>query len=304
MTRIAFIGLGNMGSGMCANLCRAGFTVQAFDLVPQAIERAVSDGAHAARSAAEAATGADVVISMLPAGDHVLDLYFGAGRVAEAVAQSVDDAGRPAPLLIDCSTIAVAQAREAFERASAIGLTMLDAPVSGGVAAAGAGSLTFMVGGASDGFQRAQPVFEAMAANVFHAGEAGNGQAAKIANNMLLGVSMIATCEAFHLAEALGLDAQTFFDISSKASGQCWSMTTYCPAPGPVPTAPSNRDYQPGFSVAMMLKDLQLATSAASAHGADVDFGRAAEQAYAALATAGHDQRDFSVPMLALKGEL
>ena len=161
-----------------------------------------------------------------------------------------------------------------------------------------------MVGGSADGFARAQPVLAPMAGSIFHAGEAGNGQAAKIANNMLLGVSMIATCEAFNLAESLGLDAQTFFDISSKASGQCWSMTTYCPAPGPVPTAPSNRDYQPGFSVAMMLKDLRLATAAAAANGAPVDFGRAAEQAYATLAADGHDQRDFSVPMLALKGAL
>lgn len=302
MTRIAFIGLGNMGSGMCANLCRAGFEVGAYDLVPEALERAVQAGAQAAGSAADAAAGTDVVISMLPAGEHVLDLYFGAGGVAAAVAtQSEAGSGT---LLIDCSTIAVAQAREAIERAAAMGLTMLDAPVSGGVAAAAAGGLTFMVGGSTEGFARAQPVLAPMARNIFHAGEAGNGQAAKIANNMLLGVSMIATCEAFNLAESLGLDAQTFFDISSKASGQCWSMTTYCPAPGPVPTAPSNRDYQPGFSVAMMLKDLQLATAAAAANGAPVDFGRAAEQAYAALAADGHDQRDFSVPMLALKDEL
>lgn len=296
MAKLAFIGLGNMGSGMCANLCKAGMDVTAYDLSPAAVNQAVAAGAKPAASAEAAAAGAAMVITMLPAGSHVLDVYFDTGRVAQAAA--------PGALLIDCSTIAVEDARQAHIKALDAGLTLIDAPVSGGVAAAEAGTLTFMVGGEAADFARAQPVLSAMGKNLFHAGGAGNGQAAKIANNMLLGVSMIATCEAFNLAEKLGLDAQTFFDISSKASGQCWSMTTYCPAPGPVPTAPSNRDYQPGFSVAMMLKDLKLAMGAAAGAQADTDFGKAAEAAYQALADDGHGARDFSVPMLKLKGEL
>lgn len=296
MAKLTFIGLGNMGSGMCANLCKAGMDVTAYDLSPAAVNQSVAAGAKPAASAEAAAAGAAMVITMLPAGSHVLDVYFDTGRVAQAAA--------PGALLIDCSTIAVEDARQAHIKALDAGLTLIDAPVSGGVAAAEAGTLTFMVGGEAADFARAQPVLSAMGKNLFHAGGAGNGQAAKIANNMLLGVSMIATCEAFNLAEKLGLDAQTFFDISSKASGQCWSMTTYCPAPGPVPTAPSNRDYQPGFSVAMMLKDLKLAMGAAAGAQADTDFGKAAEAAYQALADDGHGARDFSVPMLKLKGEL
>ena len=296
MAKLAFISLGNMGSGMCTNLCKAGMDVTAYDLSPAAVNQAVAAGAKPAASAEAAAAGAAMVITMLPAGSHVLDVYFDTGRVAQAAA--------PGALLIDCSTIAVEDARQAHIKALDAGLTLIDAPVSGGVAAAEAGTLTFMVGGEAADFARAQPVLSAMGKNLFHAGGAGNGQAAKIANNMLLGVSMIATCEAFNLAEKLGLDAQTFFDISSKASGQCWSMTTYCPAPGPVPTAPSNRDYQPGFSVAMMLKDLKLAMGAAAGAQADTDFGKAAEAAYQALADDGHGARDFSVPMLKLKGEL
>lgn len=296
MTEIAFIGLGNMGSGMCANLCARGFSVTAFDIAPQAVEKAVEKGAKAARTAYEAAEGAEVVVTMLPAGSHVLDVYFDTGRIARSAAEGA--------LFIDCSTIAVDDARKAIGMAAEAGFVMVDAPVSGGVAAAEAGSLTFMVGGENAAFDRAKPVLEAMGKNIFHAGAAGNGQAAKIANNMLLGVSMIATCEAFNLAEKLGLDAQTFYDISSKASGQCWSMTSYCPAPGPVPTAPSNRDYQPGFSVAMMLKDLKLAMGAAEGAEAATDFGKAAEAAYQALADEGHAGRDFSVPMLKLKGQL
>ena len=296
MAKIAFIGLGNMGSGMCANLCKAGMDISAYDLSTAAMDRAEQAGASVAASAEEAAAGADMVVTMLPAGSHVLDVYFDTGRVARAVA--------PGALFIDCSTIAVEDARQAHRKAAEAGFAMLDAPVSGGVAAAEAGTLTFMVGGEAADFARAEPILAAMGKNIFHAGGAGNGQAAKIANNMLLGVSMIATCEAFNLAEKLGLDAQTFFDISSKASGQCWSMTSYCPAPGPVPTAPSNRDYQPGFSVAMMLKDLKLAMGAAEGAQATTQFGQAAEAAYQALADEGHAARDFSVPMLKLKGQL
>ena len=296
MTEIAFIGLGNMGSGMCANLCARGFSVTAFDIAPQAVEKAVEKGAKAARTAHDAAEGAEVVVTMLPAGSHVLDVYFDTGRIARSAAEGA--------LFIDCSTIAVDDARKAIGLAAEAGFAMVDAPVSGGVAAAEAGSLTFMVGGENAAYDRAKPVLEAMGKNIFHAGAAGNGQAAKIANNMLLGVSMIATCEAFNLAEKLGLDAQTFYDISSKASGQCWSMTSYCPAPGPVPTAPSNRDYQPGFSVAMMLKDLKLAMGAADGVEAGAEFGKAAEAAYQALSDAGHGPRDFSIPMLKLKGQI
>lgn len=296
MAKIAFIGLGNMGSGMCANLCKAGMDISAYDLSTAAMDRAAQAGASVAGSAEDAAAGADMVVTMLPAGSHVLDVYFDTGRVARAVA--------PGALFIDCSTIAVEDARDAHRRAAQAGFSMVDAPVSGGVAAAEAGTLTFMVGGEAEDFARAQPILAAMGKNIFHAGGAGNGQAAKIANNMLLGVSMIATCEAFNLAEKLGLDAQTFFDISSKASGQCWSMTSYCPAPGPVPTAPSNRDYQPGFSVAMMLKDLKLAMGAAQGAEAATEFGQAAADAYQALADEGHAARDFSLPMLKLKGQL
>lgn len=296
MAKIAFIGLGNMGSGMCANLCKAGMDISAYDLSTAAMDRAAQAGASVAGSAEDAAAGADMVVTMLPAGSHVLDVYFDTGRVARAVA--------PGALFIDCSTIAVEDARDAHRKAAQAGFSMVDAPVSGGVAAAEAGTLTFMVGGEAEDFARAQPILAAMGKNIFHAGGAGNGQAAKIANNMLLGVSMIATCEAFNLAEKLGLDAQTFFDISSKASGQCWSMTSYCPAPGPVPTAPSNRDYQPGFSVAMMLKDLKLAMGAAQGAEAATEFGQAAADAYQALADEGHAARDFSLPMLKLKGQL
>ena len=296
MAKIAFIGLGNMGSGMCANLCKAGMDISAYDLSTAAMDRAAQAGASVAASAEEAAAGADMVVTMLPAGSHVLDVYFDTGRVARAVA--------PGALFIDCSTIAVEDARHAHRKAAEAGFAMVDAPVSGGVAAAEAGTLTFMVGGEAADFARAEPILAAMGKNIFHAGGAGNGQAAKIANNMLLGVSMIATCEAFNLAEKLGLDAQTFFDISSKASGQCWSMTSYCPAPGPVPTAPSNRDYQPGFSVAMMLKDLKLAMGAAQGAEAATEFGQAAADAYQALADEGYAARDFSLPMLKLKGQL
>ncbi len=296
MTRIAFIGLGNMGSGMCANLVRAGHEVRAFDLDRDAVARAAEAGAVPAGGLAEAVDGAAAVVSMLPAGRQVKAVYFDAGGVAELAA--------PGTLFIDCSTIAVEEAREAAQLADARGFALVDAPVSGGVAAAEAGTLTFMVGGASEAFARAKPILEAMGRNVFHAGQSGNGQVAKIANNMLLAISMIGTCEAFNLAERLGLDAQTFFDIASTASGQCWSMTSYCPAPGPVPSAPSNRDYAPGFAVAMMLKDLRLALHAAGVADADTPLGRHAEQIYAALDEAGHGGLDFSGVMRRIQGRL
>ena len=294
--QIALIGLGNMGSGMCANLVKAGYAVCAYDLSEAAVEKAVAAGATGAASIQQAVEDVEAVITMLPAGEHVRSVYFGEDGVAAHVA--------PGTLFVDCSTIAVDDARECARQADAGGFEMVDAPVSGGVAAAEAGTLTFMVGGSEAGFNRAMPLLEAMGKNVFHAGGNGNGQVAKIANNMLLGISMIGTCEAFNLAERLGLDAQTFFDISSKASGQCWSMTSYCPAPGPVETAPSNRDYQAGFAVAMMLKDLRLAAEAAESADADTPLGAHAEAIYAKLDERGFGGLDFSGVMKDLKGEL
>ncbi|MEM7217765.1 MAG: 3-hydroxyisobutyrate dehydrogenase [Pseudomonadota bacterium] len=289
MATIAFIGLGNMGGGMAANLCNAGHSVRAFDLSEAAVSRAVDAGATAAASIAAAVDGVDAVITMLPAGPHVLSVYFDADGVSAHAPSSA--------ILIDCSTIAVTDAREFVAQAEAAGFAAVDAPVSGGTAAADAGTLTFMVGGADDAFAKAQPLLANMGANVFHAGAPGNGQVAKVANNMLLGISMIATSEAFNLAEQLGLPADKFFEISSKASGQCWSMTSYCPAPGPVPASPANRDYEPGFTVAMMLKDLNLARDAATAAGADTAFGEQARQFYEALAEKGQEGKDFSVAM-------
>lgn len=284
MTSIAFIGLGNMGGGMAANLAKAGHDVRAFDLSANALERAESAGCLAASSAAEAVSGAEVVVTMLPAGRHVTAVYE-----ADVFAHAA-----PATLLIDCSTIDVATARANADAAAAKGLVAVDAPVSGGIAAANGGTLTFMVGGSAEAFARAEPVLSAMGKAVIHAGGAGAGQAAKICNNMLLGASMVATCETFAMAQKLGLDPQTFFDIASKASGQCWSMTSYCPVPGPVPTSPANRDYQPGFTAAMMLKDLRLAQDAAKAAGAHTPLGADAAKIYAAYAEGGEAGRDFS----------
>ena len=296
MSKVAFIGLGNMGSGMCANLARAGHDVRAFDLSAAAVQKAESGGAKGAATIAEAAAGADVVVTMLPAGKHVLSVYYGDDGVAPHAA--------PGTLFLDCSTISVEESREAAKKAADAGFLMVDAPVSGGTAAAGAGTLTFMVGGPKEAFDKAKPLLDVMGKNVFHAGAAGNGQVAKIANNMLLGISMIGTCEAFNLAEKLGLDAQTFFDISSTASGQCWSMTSYCPAPGPVPAAPSNRDYQPGFAVAMMLKDLKLAIGAAEGADAETPLGQHARDIYAKLDEDGHAGLDFSGVMKRIKGQI
>ena len=296
MTKIAFIGLGNMGSGMCANLVEKGFDVTAFDLNSEVVNIMVEKGAKGGSSVAEAVADAEVVVTMLPAGKHVHEVYLGAHGVTDHVP--------PGALFLDCSTISVSEARMVESFASERGFIMMDAPVSGGTAAAEAGTLTFMVGGPDAGFERGKPILEAMGKNIFHAGASGNGQAAKIANNMLLAISMIGTCEAFNLAEKLGLDAQTFYDISSTASGQCWSMTSYCPAPGPVPNAPSNRDYQPGFAVAMMLKDLKLAMEAADSSKAATPLGQHAEELYASLSRAGYDGLDFSGIMQRIKGEI
>ena len=290
--RIGFIGLGNMGGGMAANLVKAGHDVRAFDLAAAALDRAKAAGCTLATSAAGAATDVDAVVTMLPAGKHVGAVY--ADAVFDAVAADT--------LLVDCSTIDIATARAVGAAAAARGLPMVDAPVSGGIAAANAGTLTFMVGGSAAAFARAEPILGCMGKVVVRAGEAGAGQAAKICNNMLLGASMVATAEAFVLAQKLGLDAQTFFDISSKASGQCWSMTSYCPVPGPVPTAPSNRDYEGGFAAALMLKDLKLAVEAAQSVGASVPMGAQAEALFQMFTGLGGEAKDFSAIVTMLDG--
>ncbi len=294
MSRIAFIGLGNMGSGMAANQAKAGHDVRAFDLSTEAVANAVKAGCTAATSAAEAVKDADVIITMLPAGQHVISVY----------SESILPNARSDALLIDCSTIDVDSARTVSLDASRLGFTSADAPVSGGTAAATGGTLTFMVGCRDQDFAAVEEALKPMAKAIIHAGASGAGQAAKICNNMLLGISMIGTCEAFALAEKLGLDAQRFFDISSKASGQCWSMTSYCPWPGPVPAAPSNRDYEGGFAVAMMLKDLKLAQEAAIAVGADTPLGGGAEALYAELEQRGFGKKDFSFMIELLRGRL
>ena len=281
---------------MAANLAKAGHDVTATDLSIGAIDRAVEAGCKRGETVADAVKDAEVVVSMLPAGKHVLSVYTeGYGVIANAA----DGA-----LFIDSSTIDVGSARAASAAAAKKGFAMVDAPVSGGVAAATTGALTFMVGGEAAAFERAKPILEGMGKNIFHAGDTGNGQVAKIANNMLLGTTMIATCEAFNLAEKLGLDAQTFFDISSTASGQSWSMTSYCPAAGPVPGAPSNKDYKPGFAAAMMLKDMRLAQEAAHAAKAATPLGAQAEALYALMEAAGKDDLDFSGVMKLIRGDL
>jgi 3-hydroxyisobutyrate dehydrogenase len=283
MTTIAFIGLGNMGNPMAANLVKAGHTVQGFDLMPENLSVARDNGVHAAADAAGAVDGAEVVITMLPAGKHVLEVY---DEIAPVASEGT--------LFIDCSTVDVESAREAHAIASENGLLSIDAPVSGGTAGAVAGTLTFMAGGTEEAFARAEPVLQPMAGKVVHCGEAGAGQAAKICNNLILGVSMIAVGEAFVLAEKLGLSHQALFDVASTSSGQCWSLTTYCPVPGPVPTSPANRDYKPGFAAALMLKDLMLAQQASDGSGAYTPLGRAAAELYDSFNEDGHGSEDFS----------
>jgi 3-hydroxyisobutyrate dehydrogenase len=284
MARVAFIGLGNMGGGMAANLVKAGHEVHAFDLAEEALAKAEKAGCKRAASAAEAVTSPEVVVSMLPAGKHVRQVY-GESVIGKAPAGA---------LLIDCSTIDVTSAREVIEQAQRDGYPMVDAPVSGGIAAAEGGTLTFMVGGSDEAFGRAQPILEAMGKAVIHAGGAGAGQAAKICNNMLLGASMVATCETFNLARQLGLDPQTFFDISSKASGQCWSMTSYCPVPGVGPETPADRNYDGGFAAALMLKDLRLAMEAARSADSYTPMGALAEELYTRFEALGGGRKDFS----------
>jgi 3-hydroxyisobutyrate dehydrogenase len=294
MTIVAFIGLGNMGLPMAQNLLKAGHTVQGFDVMTKNLDAAVAAGASAAKTAGEAAAGADIVVTMLPSAKIVRDVYEGEGGVLARASRGA--------LLIDSSTIDVGTARAVAAAAKAKGLDMLDAPVSGGTGGATAGTLTFMVGGPEAAFQKAVPVLQAMGKTIVLAGEAGAGQAAKICNNMLLGISMIAVGEAFALADKLGLDRQKLFDISSKSSGQCWSLTTYCPVPGPVPTSPANRDYQPGFAVDLMLKDLKLAQQAANEVGAATPLGAEATHLYQLFASAGNGGLDFSGIIKMLQG--
>lgn len=284
MARVAFIGLGNMGGGMAANLARAGHDVRAFDLSEDALERAKQAGCLPAAGAAEAVDGAEAIVTMLPAGRHVEAVY----------AESVFDHADKAAILIDCSTIDVATARRAADAALAKGLTAVDAPVSGGIAAATAGTLTFMVGGSQAAFERAQPFLADMGKAVIHAGGNGAGQAAKVCNNLILGATMVATCEAFLLAEKLGLDPQTFYDIASVSSGQSWSMTTYCPVPGVGPETPADHDYQGGFAAALMLKDLKLAMEAAEGAQAETPMGRRAAELYQRFVEEGQGRLDFS----------
>jgi 3-hydroxyisobutyrate dehydrogenase len=284
MAKIAFIGLGHMGGGMAPNLAKAGHEVRAFDLSQDALEAAVGAGCSRGASTEEACAGADVVITMLPAAQHVLDVYR----------NHVFGHAPASALLIDCSTIDVASARTVEEEASAKGYEMVDAPVSGGIAAAAAGTLAFMVGGSDEAFARAKPIIDPMAKAVIHAGGPGAGQAAKICNNMILGATMAVTCEAFVLAQKLGLDPKVFFDISSQASGQSWSMTTYCPVPGVGPKTPADNDYEGGFAAALMLKDLKLAMAAAEQAGVDAEMGEEAEELYEEFVQNGGGNKDFS----------
>jgi len=283
MATIGFVGLGNMGGPMAANLVKADHTVLGFDLVPAARDAAAAAGVRIADTAEDAVRDADIVITMLPNGRLVTQLY----------AQLLP-AAKAGTLFIDSSTIDVDSARGAHEAAAAAGMRSVDAPVSGGVGGATAGTLTFMVGGSADAVEAAQPVLEKMGRNIVPCGEPGAGQAAKLCNNMILGISMIAVSEAFVLGEKLGLSHDALFRVASTSSGQCWSLNTYCPVPGPVPTSPANRDYVPGFAAALMLKDLRLSQEAATASGADTELGRAASAIYERFVEAGEGGRDFS----------
>jgi 3-hydroxyisobutyrate dehydrogenase len=292
MATIAFIGLGNMGGPMAANLVKAGHKVVAFDLAEASRNQAKADGAGIAESAAGAVKGADVVVTMLPAGKHVLGVW---GEVVPAMTKGA--------LIIDSSTIDVESARQAHALAAKHGVLSVDAPVSGGTGGAKGATLTFMCGGEDNAFAAAKPVLENMGKKIVHCGGAGAGQAAKICNNMILGISMIAVSEAFALAEKLGLSHQALFDVASTSSGQCWSLTTYCPVPGPVPTSPANNGYKPGFAAALMLKDLRLAQAAALASGAATPLGAEAAQIYGLFESAGHGGDDFSAIIRMLRGQ-
>ncbi len=295
MAKIGFIGVGNMGGPMVVNLIAAGHNVTAYDPVAAALEKARGAGAETAASAAQAAAAGEIVISMLPAGAHVREVYLGEGGVIAAA--------RPGALFIDCSTIDVETARAVNEAAADAGFAMLDAPVSGGVAGAEAGTLTFMVGGADEAFARAQEALGVMGGKIVHAGPAGNGQVAKMCNNMILGITMIGVSESFMLAKRLGLDWQKLFDISSQASGSCWAMLNHLPVPGIVETSAANRDYKPGFSAAMMHKDLKLAEQAAIAAGAATPLGAQAATLYTLFVNAGNADLDYSAIIKLIAGK-
>jgi 3-hydroxyisobutyrate dehydrogenase len=292
MTSIAFIGLGNMGNPMAANLVKAGHDVRGFDLVPENLKVARDNGVTVMANAPAAAKDAEIVITMLPAGKHVLSVY------EDIVAKAAKGT-----LFIDSSTIDVGSARQAHAIAAKHGMLSVDAPVSGGVGGASAGPRTFMAGGSKEAFAKAEPVLQPMAGRIVHCGEGGAGQAAKICNNMILGISMIGVGEAFVLAEKLGLSHQALFDVASTSSGQCWSLTTYCPVPGPVPASPANKGYKPGFAAALMLKDLKLSQEAAQASGATTPLGAEATQLYALFNQLGHAGDDFSGIINFLRGE-
>ena len=285
--KVALIGLGNMGLPMAANLLKAGHAVTGFDLNAELVARHVANGGIGAGSIAEAVRGAEAIVTMLPAGRHVDTVYLGPGGILDGL--------NTKPILIDSSTIDVATAQKVAAIATDKGLDMLDAPVSGGTGGAIAGTLTFMCGGTDAAFAAAKPILQGMGKNIIHAGAAGAGQAAKICNNMMLAVAMFGVSEAFVLADKLGLDRQKLFDITSTSTGQSWALTTYCPAPGPVPTAPSNRDYAGGFAAALMLKDLKLAQDAAESVGAPTPLGAHAARLYQEVNDAGEGGRDFSV---------
>ena len=291
MSNIGFIGLGNMGGPMAANLVKAGERVRGFDVVPASREASAKDGVQIVGNAKSAVDDADIVVTMLPAGEHVLSVWN------EMVPHA-----RQGTLFIDCSTIDVTSARKAHSVAAARGVATLDAPVSGGVGGAKAATLTFMVGGTQHAFERGKPVLERMGKRIVHCGDAGNGQVAKMCNNMILGASMIVVSEAFVLGEKLGLSHQAMFDVVSASSGQCWSLTSYCPVPGPVPNSPANKDYKPGFAAALMLKDLRLAQEAALSAGASTPIGAQAAQLYALFAASGHAGDDFSGIVNFLRG--
>ena len=293
MSQIAFIGLGNMGIGMATNLVKAGHKVIGFDVSAKARDSALAAGCEVVTDIKEAVKSVDAVIMMLPN-----------GKIVRSVCADIMSVISSEVLVIDCSTIDVATARDMIATASFKNIDMIDAPVSGGVGGASAGTLTFMCGGSEEAYLRAESYLNVMGKNIFHAGDAGNGQVAKICNNMLLGIHMIGTCEAFNLAEKLGLSAQKFYDISSTASGQNWSMTSYCPAPGPVESAPSNRNYEAGFTAAMMLKDLRLAQDAATTVCASTPLGSKSEAMYASMESANKDSLDFSGIMKLINGSL
>lgn len=296
MTKIAFIGLGNMGLPMAKNLLKAGHELRAFDLSESSVESAVAAGAKAADSVEDCIKGAEVVITMVPAGPHVKSIYMSEHSIIDNA-----DAGT---LLIDCSTIDVATARLVNEAATKAGFDMVDAPVSGGVGGAEAGTLTFMVGGSDAAFKRAEPILDIMGGRIIHTGGAGNGEAAKICNNMLLAISMIGTSEIFTLGRKLGLDDQILFDVASTSSGSCWSLNSYCPVPGPVPTSPANNDYKAGFAVDMMLKDLRLAKVAAEDSNANTPLGALSEEIYSQLSDSGNGGLDFSGVFKMLEGKI